>query len=126
MATYVLLLTLTPDGRERAAGDPQSVADAEAQVSVPGVNMLGLYGVLGEYDFVAIVEADDNETVARFSLELGVAAGVHVETMPAIPITRLESSSRPPGVAVELDVPEAMDVPGESGVPGRVRPGMPD
>ena len=43
---------------------------------------------LGEYDFVAIVEADDNETVARFSLELGVAAGVHVETMPAIPITR--------------------------------------
>lgn len=107
MATYVLLLTLTPDGRERAAGDPHSVAAAEDQVDVPGVELLGLYGVLGEYDFVGIVEADDNETVARFSLELGVAAGVHVETMPAIPISRLESSSEPPAVAVELDMPGA-------------------
>lgn len=104
MATYVLLLTLTPDGRERAAGDPQSVADAEDKVHVPGVNMLGMYGVLGEYDFVAIVEANDNETVARFSLELGVAAGVHVETMPAIPITRLERALGPASVELDLDM----------------------
>ena len=107
MATYVLLLTLTPDGRERVAGDPQSVADAEDKVHIPGVNMLGMYGVLGEYDFVAIVEADDNETVARFSLELGVAAGVHVETMPAIPITRLGPELNGAEAAVELDLPGA-------------------
>ena len=112
MATYVLLLTLTPDGRERAAGDPHSLAEAESQVNVPGVEMLGLYGVLGEYDFVSIVEADDNETVARFSLELGVAAGVHVETMPAIPISRLESSSGLPATAVEMDIPGAQSGPG--------------
>ena len=107
MATYVLLLTLTPDGRERAADNPHSVLDAEESVSVPGVQSLGLYAVLGEYDFVSIVEAGDNETVARFSLELGVAAGVHVETMPAIPITRLESSSELPATAVGLDLPGA-------------------
>jgi hypothetical protein len=38
---------------------------------------------------------------------LGVAAGVHVETMPAIPITRLEASSGSPATAVELDLPGA-------------------
>jgi len=123
MGTYVLLLTLTPDGRERAAGDPQSVLAAEETVHVPGVQMMGLYGVLGEYDFVGIVEADDNETVARFSLELGVAAGVHVETMPAIPITRLKSSPQDPALAAELDVPVAMDIPGTTSA---VAPGGPD
>ena len=107
MAMYVLLMTLTPEGRERAAGDPHRVAEAENRVHVAGVDLLGLYGVLGEYDFVGIVEADDNETVARFSLELGVEAGVHVQTMPAIPITRLEASEELPQISVELDVPGA-------------------
>ena len=48
--------------------------------------MLGVYGVLGEYDFVSIVEADDNQSIARFSLELGVRIGLHIETLPAIAI----------------------------------------
>lgn len=108
MAMYILLLTLTPDGRERAAGDLHTIAEAERRVNMPAVDLLGLYGVLGEYDFVGILEADDNEAAARFSLELGVEAGVHVETMPAIPITRLQASGEPPAVAVELDVPGAV------------------
>jgi uncharacterized protein with GYD domain len=90
MATYVLLLTLTPEGREMELADPEHIRRAEERCATPGVQILGLYGVLGQYDFVGIIEAPDNDAAARFSLKLGVEAGVAVTSMPAIPVGRLE------------------------------------
>ena len=90
MATYVLLLTLTPEGRQLMLDDPDSLLRAEQEVDVQGVQCLGLYGVLGQYDFVTILDAPDNEAAASFSLELGVKAGAHIETLPAVPIGLLE------------------------------------
>ena len=94
MPIYIQLLTLTPEGRERTLEDPESVRRAQYEINVPGIELLGEYGVLGEIDFVNIVQAPDNESIARFSLELGVRAGVHINTMPAIPISRLEGAVR--------------------------------
>ena len=47
---------------------------------------MGRYGVLGRYDYVIMVDARDNETVARMSVELGIRTGLHIETLPAIAI----------------------------------------
>ena len=94
MPTYVLLLTLTSEGREQMSREPDSIERAEEAVSIPQTQVMGLYGVLGEYDFVTLLEAPDNEAAARFSLEFGVRAGVHVTTLPAIPIGRLEARGR--------------------------------
>ncbi|MEE8337181.1 MAG: GYD domain-containing protein [Dehalococcoidia bacterium] len=116
MATYILLLTLESEGRERMLDDPESLLRAEGEIAVPGVQLMGLYGVLGDYDFVSLVEAPDNDTIARFSLELGVKAGAHVTTLPAIPITRF--ADRAPrealtaGTGVTLDIPDAPSEPG--------------
>jgi uncharacterized protein with GYD domain len=107
---YILLLTLTPAGRERMLVEPASLMDAAEGVSVPGVEMLGLYGVLGEYDFVSIVEAPDNETMARFSLEFGVRAGAQIETLPAIPITRFEGALRDPSVSAAASLTDEPEV----------------
>ena len=90
MPTYTQLMTLTPEGRSNMLRDSQTVLRSQNAVRVPGVVVLGLYGVLGDYDFVNIVEAPDNAAAARFSLELGVSAGAHITTLPAIPISRLE------------------------------------
>ena len=75
--------------------DAESVLRASSTITTRGVQVLGLYAVLGEYDFVCILGAPSNESVARFSLELGVRAGVHISTMPAIPIGRLEQRNPP-------------------------------
>ncbi len=97
MPTYILLLTMSSEGRERVLDDPESLMRAQSDVSVPGVQVMGLYGVLGDYDFVSLVDAPDNDAVARFSLELGVKAGAHITTLPAIPITRFsETGPREP------------------------------
>ena len=101
MPTYILLMTLTPEGRKMMMADSNSVFSAENKIDMPEVQMMGLYGVLGDYDFVSILEAPDNSAVARFSLELGVKAGVHIMSLPAIPISRLEGAS--PGGETEGD-----------------------
>ena len=94
MPTYIMLLTLTPEGREKMLVDAQNVLRAGREISMPDIQLLGLYGVLGDYDFVGILEAPDDQTVARYSLELGVKAGLHIATLPAIPIGRLEGAFR--------------------------------
>ncbi len=95
MASYILLLTLTPEGREKMLHHPDTVHEAQETINVPQTYVLGQYGVLGQYDFVYIVEAPDNDSAARFSLELGVMAGVHIVTMPAIPLARLQQPRTP-------------------------------
>lgn len=75
--------------------NPESLLQAENQLEVEGVQCLGTYGVLGRYDFVTIIEAPDNDAVARFSLELGVRAGVHIETLPAVPVGHFHHRDEP-------------------------------
>ena len=95
MATYIQLLTFTPDGRAKALEDSESVLRVQEEIADRNVRILGLYGVLGEFDLVAIVDAPDNEAVARFSIQLGVRAGVHITTLPAVPVARLEANREP-------------------------------
>ncbi len=85
MATHIQLLTLMPEGRAQSVADSEFLLQIQAAIDIPGVEVLGQYGVLGAFDFVSIVQAPDNETVARFSLEMGVRAGCHVTTLPVIP-----------------------------------------
>jgi uncharacterized protein with GYD domain len=92
MSIYILLMKLTPKGQEKMLEDPDSVLNAANEIRIPDVQTLGLYAVLGEQDFVSIIDAPDNEAAARFSIELGARAGVSVATMPAIPISRLEGA----------------------------------
>ena len=92
MASYILLLTLTPEGRNNMLADPDILMRAMQDIEVADTTVLGSYAVLGAYDFVTILRAPDNDAAARFSMELGVRAGVLVNTLPAIPIGRLEEA----------------------------------
>ena len=91
-AYYVMLMSLTPEGRRDMLDNPDSFLSATRGIDAPEVDIIGMYAALGQYDFVCILSAPDNDRAARFSMELGVAAGVHTTTMPAIPIGRFEES----------------------------------
>lgn len=87
MATYyVMLMSLTPEGRRDMLDNPDSFLKAADSINVPGAQLTGTYATLGQYDFVGVLLASDNDQAARFSMELGVVAGVHTTTMPAIPL----------------------------------------
>jgi uncharacterized protein with GYD domain len=111
MATYILLMNLTPEGRARALQDPDYLSREENAIALPGVQTLGLYAVLGQYDFVTIVEAQGNEEIARFSIELGVKANVHITTLPTVPASRLETTPTTLSAQVELEARERIPIP---------------
>lgn len=102
MATYILLITLTPEGQAKALANPEFLLSIDDEIDISGVTTLGSYAVLGPYDFVTIVEADDNEQVAKFSIEFGVRAGVHITTLPAVPVGRLDDPEPSPRVATDV------------------------
>ena len=90
MSTYFLLMSLTQDGRNLMHENPEVILHAAHSSDLTDVHCMGLYAVLGNYDFITVLEAPDNEAAARFSLELGVKAGVEIHTVPAVPFSRLD------------------------------------
>jgi uncharacterized protein with GYD domain len=109
MPTYIMLMTLTPEGQAKAVHNSHFLLDEEQAIQTPGVQTLGVYAVLGHYDFVTLVEAESNDCIARFSIELGVKAGVHITTLPVIPAARLEVE--PGGGDEPLETRAALDQP---------------
>ena len=84
MSLYFLLGTLTYAGQKMVRENPDLIVNATRAIQVEGAEFLGQYGVLGKYDYLMMVEADDNDAVAQLSLEMGVRTGLHIETLPAI------------------------------------------
>ena len=92
MAHYILLMKLTSEGRARMADNPDDIVRAHSEIDAKEVTGLGMYGVLGAYDIITIITAEDNEAAARYSLRLGVRIGAHIETLPAVPMTTFEDA----------------------------------
>ena len=91
MPTYVLLSTLTPEGRKTVKDRPSRITEVNKEVEQFGAKVVSQFAVLGPYDFVTILEAPNNETVARVSSELGSRGTVQIMTMAAIPVDKVVS-----------------------------------
>jgi len=86
MARYIMLSTLTDAGAETIKENPNRIKEVNLEIEALGVKVLSQYATLGQYDFVNVVEAPDNETIARVSAELSSRGSVRLQTLPAIPI----------------------------------------
>jgi len=86
VALYILLSTLTDDGRKTVKSKPERIKEVNKEIEGMGAKVLGQYAVLGMYDFINIVEAPGNETMAKISVALGARGTIQMMTLPAIPI----------------------------------------
>jgi uncharacterized protein with GYD domain len=86
MPLYILLSTLTSEGRKTIKERPERIKEVNKEIETLGAKVLQQYAVLGRYDFVNIVEAPNNDVVTRVSIELGSRGTVHIMSMPATPI----------------------------------------
>jgi uncharacterized protein with GYD domain len=86
MATYIMLSTLTDEGRKTLKERPERLQEVNRELEAMGARVTQQYAVLGGYDFVNIIEAPDNETIARISVELGARGTVQLTTLAAIPV----------------------------------------
>lgn len=86
MPTYILLSILTAEGRKTLKEKPTRILEVNKEIEAFGAKVLKQYAVLGPYDFVNVVEAPNNETIARISIELGSRGTLKVMSLPAVPV----------------------------------------
>ena len=86
MPYYVILSNLTDEGRRTIKQKPERILEVNREIETMGVKIHKQYALLGSYDFVNIVEAPDNETVMKMSVEIGSRGSVHLMSLPAISI----------------------------------------
>ena len=86
MATYIMLSTVTSRGAKTIKTKPTRIKEVNKEVEKMGGKILAQYALLGPYDFLTILEAKDNETVARISFEIATRGSVRIQTLSAIAI----------------------------------------
>ncbi|HTP07913.1 MAG TPA: GYD domain-containing protein [Anaerolineae bacterium] len=94
MHTYVVLMKLTDQGIKSAKDAPDRIEAAINSLAVLGGKVNGFYATLGEYDYVACVEAPNEAVVMRFLLALGSAGDVRTTTMKALARAEFEEIAR--------------------------------
>jgi uncharacterized protein with GYD domain len=81
-----MLSSLTPEGVQTIKNNPQRIREVNKEIEQLGASVKAQWAVLGQYDFVNIVEAPDEVTMARVSLELGSRGTARYESLVAIPV----------------------------------------
>ena len=89
MPTYLMLTSLTEKGTQTLNTNPARLREVNRDVEELGARVLHQWASLGEYDFVNIVEAPDDLTMANLSVKLGARGSVRFETLPLIAVDEL-------------------------------------
>jgi len=86
MPTYILFSHLTDEGRKTLRERPERVYEVNKEVEAMGARIRAQYALIGEFSFINIMDAPDNETMVRISIMLGLRGTVRMETYPAYEI----------------------------------------
>ncbi len=83
MATYITLVRYTEKGIRSIKEGPARLDAAKQVFRAAGAELKQFYLVIGHYDIVSVVEAPDDETMAKIALSLGSQGNVRTETLRA-------------------------------------------
>jgi uncharacterized protein with GYD domain len=83
MPTYVVLYKLTEQGIKNVKNAPQRIEDGIKGFQKMGGKVTGFYTVMGEYDYVSIGEAPNDEVAMTFCLALSSGGNVRTTTLKA-------------------------------------------
>jgi len=83
MPTYIALLKYTQQGAAKLKDSPKRLDAGRKMFKKAGAEIKDTYLTMGRYDLVCIIEAPDDETVARLLLQLGSQGNVQTETLKA-------------------------------------------
>jgi uncharacterized protein with GYD domain len=86
MPTYIMLTTLTPEGVQTIKNNPARVKEVNREVEQLGAKVTAQWATLGEFDFINVIEAPDEQTITRISVELTSRGTGKYETLVALPI----------------------------------------
>jgi uncharacterized protein with GYD domain len=85
MAKYILLTNWTDQGIKNVKESPKRLDTAKALAENLKCKFEQFYMTIGAYDMVAVIDAPDDEAIAKFVLSLGSAGSVRTTTLKAFP-----------------------------------------
>lgn len=86
MPTYAMLSTIGPDGWATIRENPERINAVKGEVESFGLKVLAQYALMGQYDFLNIIEAPDEATMAKAAVDLAARGTMRTTTLQAIPI----------------------------------------
>ncbi|MBA2288463.1 MAG: GYD domain-containing protein [Ktedonobacteraceae bacterium] len=90
MPTYISLVNLTEQGIKEARNAPERLETFDKAVREAGGRLIGFYLVMGQYDYIVVTEAPDDQTAARLILSTIAQGSVRTQTMRAFPREEFE------------------------------------
>lgn len=84
MPIYVMMTNLTDEGRKTVKSNPQRIKEVNQEVEAMGVKILAQYAMLGQYDFINILDAPSNMAVAKVATELSSRGTLQTTTLAAM------------------------------------------
>ena len=89
MAYYLQLVNLTDEGRKNFEENPEWIREVNKDIELMGAKILTQYALLGQFDFVNIIEAPSDEVAAKVSIKLSAKGTIQPTTLAAIPLDTL-------------------------------------
>ena len=89
MPTYILFSTLSTQGIQTLRTNPERLREVNKDVEELGARVVHQWATLGEVDFISVVDAPDEATIARVSIALGARGSTRIRTLPALTIDEL-------------------------------------
>ena len=84
--TYAMLSTLGPGGWATLRENPERLRRVTEEVESMGLTVVAQYALMGQWDFLNIIEAPDEATMAKAAVALAARGTMRTTTMQALPI----------------------------------------
>ena len=86
MSTYVTLWKYTKEGLTDMKNTPNRYETVKKIISDAGGKLLSIYGLIGEYDVITVIEMPDEKAAAATVLKICSKGRITSQTMTAISI----------------------------------------
>jgi uncharacterized protein with GYD domain len=83
MPIYIALTNVSAEGRKAMKEDPARIKANNKEIEAMGVKIIAQYATLGQYDFINIFEAPNDDAIFRVALNLTGRGIDKVQTLSA-------------------------------------------
>ncbi len=91
VATFISLIRFTSEGAKTIGESKKRYELYEQGVKAAGGRIIGSYGVLGDYDLIAVTELPDEKAAVKVSVAAMARGTVSIKTLTALPIKEFYS-----------------------------------
>jgi uncharacterized protein with GYD domain len=84
-----MLTTLGPDGWATVRENPERIREVTHEVESMGLKVVAQYALMGQWDFLNVIEAPDEATLAKAAISLAARGTMRTMTLQAVPIDDL-------------------------------------